>query len=71
MENALSANDKAKFLSTNTVITNVVNKKFVNDFKQIIKTKGIRYSDLKIYFDGKIHVFSLNLNKLPKKSPMK
>ena len=53
MENALSANDKAKFLSTNTVITNVVNKKFVNDFKQIIKTKGIRYSDLKIYFDGK------------------
>lgn len=53
MKNALSANDKAKFLSTNTVITNVVNKKFVNDFKQIIKTKGIRYSDLKIYFDGK------------------
>lgn len=53
MENALSANDKVKFLSTNTVITNVVNKKFVNDFKQIIKTKGIRYSDLKIYFDGK------------------
>ena len=53
MENALSANDKVKFLSTNTIITNVVNKKFVNDFKQIIKTKGIRYSDLKIYFDGK------------------
>lgn len=53
MEKALSVNDKVKFLSTSTVITNVVNKKFVNDFKQILKSKGIKYSDLKIYFDGK------------------